>query len=193
MRSETETIRLEAGNLMFKIRTANSKVAALLGALLAATALVALAPTAHAAVDQVCTVSENTRFSPPITNNPQTVNITVDGNLFNCTSGSASTGTYTEVLTRPNLTCTNLLLSASGTRVFNWTNSAIAPSTFTYNRTVTLVNGNAQVEFLGEIASGTFTPDPAKEEISGLEPDPTLCMTTGVSQLAHVGILTIGV
>ena len=63
---------------MFKIRTANSKVAALLGALLAATALVALAPTAHAAVDQVCTVSENTRFSPPITNNPQTVNITED-------------------------------------------------------------------------------------------------------------------
>ena len=67
---------------MFKIRTANSKVAALLGALLAATALVALAPTAHAAVDQVCTVSHDTRFSPPITNNPQTVNITVNGNLF---------------------------------------------------------------------------------------------------------------
>ena len=178
---------------MFKIRTANSKIAALLGALLAATALVALAPTAHAAVDQVCTVSETTRFSPPITNNPQTVNITVDGNLFNCTSGSASTGTYTEVLTRPNLTCTNLLLSASGTRVFNWTNSAIAPSTFTYNRTVTRVNGNVQVEFLGEIASGTFTPDPAKEEVTGPEPDLTLCMTTGVSQLALVGILTIGV
>jgi len=142
---------------MFKIRTANSKIAALLGALLAATALVALAPTAQAAVDQVCTVSETTTFSPPITNNPQTVNITVNGNLFNCT------------------------------------NSAIAPSTFTYNRTVTIVNGNVQVEFLGEIASGTFTPDPAKEEVTGPEPDPTLCMTTGVSQLDHVGILTIGV
>src|SRR5437870_1815759 len=94
---------------MFKIRTANSKIAALLGALLAATALVALAPTAQAAVDQVCTVSETTTFSPPITNNPQTVNITVNGNLFNCTSGSASTGTYTEMLTVPNLTCTNLV------------------------------------------------------------------------------------
>jgi hypothetical protein len=166
-----------------------------LGVLLAATAmpLAGVTPAAHAAVDQVCVLNEVIVYSPPLTNNPQTVTFTVSGQLFNCTSGSAATGSYSESGTAPNATCTSILGAGSGTRVYHWTNPAIAPSTFSYNRTVNRIGGNIQVVAEGSIISGTFTPDPAKSVGLGLQPDPLACMTTGVAQLTAVGALTVGV
>ncbi|QIS12291.1 hypothetical protein [Nocardia arthritidis] len=168
------------------------KIVLLFSVALAAGIFLAPSPVASAAVDQACTVNEVATFSPPLTDNPQTVTITTEGNLFDCTSGSAPTGTYAETLVVPGLSCTNLLVSGSGTRVLTWVGAA-APSTFTYNRTATLVNGNVQVVFLGEIASGTFTPDPAKEELTGPALDPTACATTGVARHDNNGTLTIGI
>jgi len=166
-----------------------------LGVLLAAMVvpLVGATPAAHASVDQVCAINEVIVYSPPLTNNPQSVTFTVNGQLFNCTSGSAATGSYSETGTAANATCTSILGAGSGTRVFQWTDAAIAPSTFSYNRTVSRVAGNIQVVAEGSIVSGTFTPNPAKSVGLGVQPDLLACMTTGVPQLTAVGILTIGI
>jgi hypothetical protein len=166
---------------------------AVAGVFLAATgALLGMAPAAYAAVDQICLVSEVATFSQPVTNTPQTVTVTVNGQLFNCTSGSASAGSYTETATLPNYTCTALFYQGSGTRVLTWTNPAIAPSAFSYNRTSSRVGGNVEIVLLGSIVSGTFTPEPAKAELLAVQPNPLLCATTGVPQVSLVGALTIG-
>jgi hypothetical protein len=170
------------------------KLALLLIPALTTGILTSLPQAAHATgLDQVCAVTEIVTYTPAVTNTPQNVTVTVHGNLFTCTSSSAPTGSYTETALEPGITCTNLLASASGTRIFHWTNTAIAPSTFTYNLTGTAVNGTAQATFLGEIAAGTFTPDPAKEEVTGPVPDPITCLTTGVSQTTYIGTLEIGI
>jgi hypothetical protein len=159
----------------------------------AAGSLLGPAPVARAAVDQVCLVNEVATFSQPVTNTPQTVTVTVNGQLFNCTSGSAATGSYTETATLPNYTCTALFYQGSGTRVFHWTNTAIPPSTFSYNRTSSRVGGNVEIVLLGSVVSGTFTPEPAKAELLAVQPNPIACATTGVSQVSLVGALTIGI
>jgi hypothetical protein len=150
-------------------------------------------PAAHAAIDQICALSEVINYSPPLTNTPQTVTFSVHGQLFNCTSSSAATGSYFETGTASNATCTSILSAGSGTRVYRWTNTAIEPSTFSYNRTVSRVGGEIVVVAEGSITSGTFTPDPAKSIGSGLQPNPIACMTTGVAQLTALGTLTIGI
>jgi hypothetical protein len=138
----------------------------------AAGSLVGTAPVAQAAIDQVCLVN---------------------GQLFNCTNGSAATGSYTETATLPNYTCTALFYQGSGTRVFQWTNAVIPPSTFSYNRTSSRVGGNIEIVLLGSIVSGTFTPEPAKAELLAVQPNPIACATTGISQLTLAGALTIGI
>jgi hypothetical protein len=165
------------------------------GVLLAVVAgsLWATPPVAQAAVDQICLVNEVATFSQPVTDTPQTVTVTVNGQLFNCTSGSASTGSYTETATLPNYTCTALFYQGSGTRVLTWTNSAAAPSTFSYNRTSSRVGGNIEIVLLGSIVSGTFDTEPAKAQLLAVQPNPLACATTGVSQLTLVGALTIGI
>jgi hypothetical protein len=159
----------------------------------AVVSLLGATPTAQAAVDQTCLVNEVATFSQPVTNTPQTVTVTVNGQLFNCTSGSASTGSYTETATLSNYTCTALFYQGSGTRIFTWTNSAIAPSTLSYNRTSSRVGGNVEIVLLGSIVSGTFTPEPAKVQLLAVQPNPIACATTGVSQLTLAGALIIGI
>jgi hypothetical protein len=158
----------------------------------AAGALLGVAPAAQAAIDQTCLVNEVATFSQPVTNTPQTVTVTVNGQLFNCTSGSASAGSYTETATLPNYTCTALFYQGSGTRVFTWTNSAITPSAFSYNRTSSRVGGNIEIVLLGSIVSGTFNPQPAKAQLLAVQPNPLACATTGIPQVSLVGVLIIG-
>ncbi|MFI9006114.1 hypothetical protein ACIGNX_02615 [Actinosynnema sp. NPDC053489] len=148
--------------------------------------------TAHAAVDQTCALSEVVTYDPPLTNTPRDVTFTVEGQLFNCTSGSAPTGSYHESGTATNASCSGVLAAGSGTRVYTWTTSAIPPSTFSYNRTTTRVGGEIVVVALGSITSGSFTPDPAKSTGTGLQPNPLACSTTGVSTLTAAGLLVIG-
>ena len=151
-----------------------------------------VAPTAHAAEVQACLVNEVVAFSEPVTNTPKTVSVTVNGQLFNCANGSAATGSYTETATLPNYTCTSLFYQGSGTRVFTWTDPAATPSTYSYNRTSSRVGANIVIVLLGSISSGTFATEPAKMQLTALNPDPISCATTGVSQLSLVGALTVG-
>lgn len=161
--------------------------------LAAAATLAGVAPTANAAVEQVCLVNEVVAFSAPVTNTPKTVSVTVRGQLFNCTNGSATTGSYTETATLPNYTCTSLFYQGSGTRVLTWTDPAVAPSAYSYNRTSSRAGANIVILLLGSITSGTFTTEPAKMQLTALNPDPISCATTGISQLTLVGALTVGI
>ncbi|MFE9749525.1 hypothetical protein ACFYOT_31825 [Saccharothrix saharensis] len=152
----------------------------------------AVTPTAHAVVEQTCLVNEVVTFSEPVTNTPKTVGVTVNGQLFNCTNGSAATGSYTETATLPDYTCTSLFYQGSGTRVFTWTDPAATPSAYSYNRTSSRVGANIVILLLGSIGSGTFATEPAKMQLTALNPDPISCATTGVSHLSLFGALTVG-
>lgn len=151
-----------------------------------------VAPTAQAAVVQTCLVNEVVAFSEPVTNTPKTISVTVNGQLFNCAGGAAAAGSYTEVATLPNYTCTSLFYQGSGTRVFNWSDQAVTPSTYSYNRTSSRVGANVVIVLLGSITSGTSAGEPAKMQLTALNPDPISCATTGVSQVSLVGALTVG-
>ncbi|WP_447002519.1 hypothetical protein ACRAKI_22695 [Saccharothrix isguenensis] len=161
--------------------------------LVASAMLSGLVPTAHAAVEQSCLVNEVVAFSEPVTNTPRTVTVTVQGQLFNCTNGSVATGSYTETATLPNYTCTSLFYQGSGTRVFTWTDPTVTPSTYSYNRTSSRVGANVVILLLGSITGGTFATEPAKMQLTALNPDPLSCATTGISHLTLVGALTVGV
>jgi hypothetical protein len=87
-----------------------------------------------------------------------------------------------------NATCVSVLDAGSGTRVFGWTNSAIAPSTLSYNRTVSRICGNIVVAAEGSIVSGT-----QRNQWAWVQPDPVACMTAGVPQRMAAGTLTIGI
>ncbi|NUT98402.1 MAG: hypothetical protein HOY78_40975 [Saccharothrix sp.] len=164
-------------------------------ALYLATCMVAAATmsgTAHAAVEQTCLTNEVVAFSEPVTNTPKTVTVTVQGQLFNCTNGSATTGGYTEIATLPDYTCTSLFYQGSGTRTFRWTDPSVAPSTYSYNRTSSRVGANIVIVLLGSITSGTFATAPAKTQLTAVNPDPISCATTGITGLTLVGALTVG-
>lgn len=160
--------------------------------LVASAALSGVVPAAHADAGQTCAVNEVVSFSQPVTNTPQTVTVTVQGQLFTCTNGSAATGSYTETATLPNYSCTQLFYQGSGTRVFTWTDPTAAPSTYSYNRTSSRVGANIVILLLGSITGGTFATEPAKMQLTALNPDPISCATTGISQLTLLGALTIG-
>lgn len=151
------------------------------------------APAAHATAGNICTVSQVTTYSPPVTNTPQTITITNSGSLFACTNSSASTGTYRLSGTIPGVTCSNVLASASGALEIDWTNPGTQPSTFTFSETATKVNGNIVLTALGEIAAGTFTPDPAQSVLTFPQLDLTACSGTGVTTQTGLGTLTIGI
>lgn len=161
--------------------------------LVATATLSGATPTAHAAIEQSCLTNEVVAFSEPVTNTPKTVTVTVQGQLFNCTNGAATTGSYTETATLPDYTCTSLFYQGSGTRVFTWTDPAVAPSTYSYNRTSSRAGANIAIVLLGSITSGTFATAPAKMQLTALNPDPLSCATTGITGLTLVGALTVGV
>ncbi|WP_367127497.1 hypothetical protein [Saccharothrix sp. HUAS TT1] len=161
--------------------------------LVAAAALSGTASAAPSAAGQTCLVNEVVSFSRPVTNTPQTVSVTVRGQLFNCLGGPVATGSYTETATLVDYSCTELFYQGSGTRVFTWTDPSAAPSEYSYNRTSSRVGANIVIVLLGSITTGTFATEPAKMQLTALNPDPISCATTGISQLTLLGALVVGI
>lgn len=160
--------------------------------LTASAAVTGVVPTADAAVVRTCVVNEVVAFSEPVTNTPKTVSVTVEGQLVDCVGGGPATGSYTETATLPDYSCTSLFYQGSGTRVFTWNDPAVTPSTYSYNRTSSRVGANIVILLLGSITSGAYRGEPAKTQLTALNPDPISCATTGVSRLSLVGVLTVG-
>ncbi|MCE6999110.1 hypothetical protein LZG04_30535 [Saccharothrix sp. S26] len=108
------------------------------------------------------------------------------------THPAAPTGGYHESGTAHDATCTSILSSGTGTRVFTWDDPAPAPSTFTYSRSTSRVAGTIVVLASGTITAGSFAPSRATSQGTGLQPDVTACLTDGASTLNAVGALIIG-
>ncbi|MFD5560813.1 hypothetical protein [Kitasatospora griseola] len=162
-------------------------------AALAAAALFAPAAPAHADVIQVvCGGSQTTTYTPGLTNTPQTVQRSGTNIHTPCVSTlppfsfSGSTS-FTSTTT---LSCLSLTEANTGTDVIAWTTGRT--STFAYNRTVTIVQGQTVVTLTGSITAGDFAGATAVETITSVNLDLTACVTPqGVTSTYGVSELTI--
>lgn len=153
------------------------------------------APAYASAYQVVCGGQQTTTYAPGLTNTPQQVTragqnthgpcvATISPYLF---SGSTSFTSTTS------LSCLSLLTANTGVDVIAW--STGATSTFAYDRTVTLVEGQTVVTLAGEITDGLFEGGRAVETITSLALDLTACSTAqglrstqGVSELTITGV-----
>jgi len=132
------------------------------------TALVSLAPAAHAAVaDITCAGTETQTFSPGLLLTPQTETLTVHSIYNPCVSTadpSITFGTTDFSISLP-LSCLDLPRSSSGTMPFNWSNGS--QSTFSFNRIATTVGGELVVSETGVITAGEFFGDTVQRTVTG--------------------------
>lgn len=170
-----------------------SRLAAFASAVCAVAVLLVGAPPAHADVVQVtCGGSQTTTYSPGLTNTRQTVqragqNIhspcvsTLPPFAFSGSTSFSSTST---------LSCLSLTAANTGTDVITW--STGRTSTFAYNRTVTIVQGETVVTLTGSITAGDFSGATAVETITSVSLDLTACSTPqGITSTFGVSELTI--
>ncbi|WP_242911515.1 hypothetical protein [Actinomadura terrae] len=159
---------------------------------LAAGVLVAPSHAAHALIlDQSCLDNVVLTWDPPLTNTPQTLAYTAEGQLNGCTDRTHPSGGYAESGTVPGASCTNLFTPGNATRTFVWTNGGT--SVMSYSWSSTRLNGNIVYVAAGSIRpGGLFGGENAKEAITVLAPDPIACSGAGVSRLFGTGTLEIG-
>lgn len=88
------------------------------------------------------------------------------------------------------LSCLSLTAANAGTDVI--TGSSGRTSTFAYNRTVTIVQGQTVVTLTGSITAGDFAGATGVETITSVSLDLTACTTTqGITSTYGVSELTI--
>jgi len=131
------------------------------------TALVPLAPAAHAVADITCAGTETQMFSPGLRLTPQAETLTVHSIYNPCVSTgdpSITFGTTDFSISLP-LSCLDLPRSSSGTMPFNWSNGS--QSTFSFNRIATTVGGELVVSETGVITAGEFFGDTVQRTVTG--------------------------
>lgn len=158
--------------------------------LLAAAVALVGAGGANATVTR-CTGTHAVSFSPPLTNTPQPVTVSVDNDFPLCLSLADPTLTsgWSRHSVVSNVSCTSLLTSGSANDRFAWSNGQT--STFAFDFAVTLVNGSQVIEQLGTIAAGEF----AGAEGVGVATLPALdlgaCAGAGLRRVSGPYLLTI--
>lgn len=166
------------------------------GSLLALVVVVAgaVAATAGAAnavtVEQVCAGTWAVTYDPPITNTPQVVRGNLTGVFPTCTNPAAPSGFYGQEFT-DTVSCATLLTAGAASRTYTWTNPLAAPTTFTYNWTVSDVAGQAVITNTGLITSGTFAGASAEQVAVLMTPDVLQCAGAGISSLTGPTTLTV--
>lgn len=159
--------------------------------LVAAGMVVVTSGTAHASgVDQSCVGTWAVTYDPPITNDLRLVHGVLTGSFPVCTDLGAFNATYTQVFDDL-VSCTELLSAGSASRTYVWGDAAAAPSTFTYNWTTSLVNGQAVITNVGTITSGRYAPDSAVQVATIASLDLLACAGDGISSLTGPTTLTI--
>ncbi|GGS46386.1 hypothetical protein [Actinokineospora fastidiosa] len=165
-------------------------LAGCLAVVLAASGSVAGAGPAQAVVGQECVGTWAVTYDPPITNTPQLVSATLTGVFPLCTDLVAFNGHYTQSFT-DTVSCTTLLTAGAASRTYHWGNPAAAPSTFTYNWTVSVAGGQAVITNTGLITSGRFAPGSAVQLTTLATPDVVQCAGSGITTLTRPTTLTI--
>ncbi|MFE9696414.1 hypothetical protein [Streptomyces sp. NPDC006270] len=140
----------------------------------------------------VCGGSQTTTYNPGLTNTPQTLTRSGQNihapclatvSPFTFTGSTAFTSTST-------LSCLSLTEANTGVDLISW--STGATSTFSYNRTVSIVQGQTVVTLTGEITSGWFQGATAVETITSVALDLGACATAeGITSTYGVSELTI--
>jgi hypothetical protein len=160
---------------------------------LSAIAVVLVAAPAEAAVgDLVCLppTSSTVTFSPPVTQTPQTVDVT-STNLFGpCTSTSVpaiTSGTFSGTFQVPNRSCLTLAGSGTSTSTITWNTGQT--STLALNFNTTIVGAVYTSILTGAVTSGLFAGDNVISNQTGPATDVLLC-TAGLGTVPS--IYTIG-
>ncbi|MEU6059090.1 hypothetical protein [Streptomyces sp. NPDC047097] len=129
--------------------------------------------------------SQNTRYSPALTNSPQTVTTTRNYQFGPCVSVSQPaviSGTATLVSTGSR-TCLDLLKSNAVTLTITWNTGQT--SMLSGNSVVNVVGAVNQTEVTGTIASGLFAGDTFLMNVTGAATDITLC-TLGLGTVSSL-------
>lgn len=152
--------------------------------LLATALLTAIPPAANAAlgIDADCAGERTIRFSPPLTDDPQTVELSYTDQLTCVVYQGSATGTASRTFTLDDLSCLTPLYSSPGTTRFNWGDGAISDFTF-IAVTVGTIAGAATILVGGIGSAGRYGGDTATETIgTPVVPFPSNCVTGGISQ-----------
>lgn len=134
-----------------------------------------------------CTGTEQTDFSPGLTNQPSAQQITFSNDYSACThvvglTVTSTTGTSGPVtVTNPSQTCNDLLATGTGTKTIDWATGQ--HSEFSYTRTTSLVGGNVVVTRTGSITSGLYSGSLTTEQV-------VLVGLAGLTECAEPGGLT---
>lgn len=141
-----------------------------------------------------CGGSQTTTYSPGLTNTAQTVQRAGQTLHTPCVSTAApfTFSGSTSFTSTSVLSCLSLTSANTGTDLITW--STGRTSTFSYNRTVTVVQGQTVVTLTGSITAGDFLGSTAEETITSVSLDLTACSsaqgitsTYGVSELVILG------
>ncbi len=162
-------------------------------ALTSAVLAVAAAPAPASAAEIVtCVLNETITWDPPLKNEPQPVTFTTNGQLTAC-NGLSATATYHQTGTYPSASCTSLLTTATGTRVWDWTAPGVESSVFAYQIVVQRVLGNLVVVATGPIVAGAYTDSAVRTVGASVASELLGCAGQGVSRVISIGTVTIGV
>jgi hypothetical protein len=131
-----------------------------------------------------CTVgSEHLTLTPGVTNTPQTVTVaftdTYGSPLVPCVSSDPTVtgGTAVVSFPLPDATCQDPLTTLPGSQVITWSNGQ--RSTFSFETTITEVEGETVSTNTGTITAGEFAGGTAEETIVQGPPNPLACLTPG--------------
>ena len=144
----------------------------------------------------VCEGTESASYSPPLTNTPQTVQITSTTSYNPClvtgVSGITS-GTVAAQFVRDNFSCQALLNGGPGKGIINWSNAQ--SSTFSFTATNVGENGLLVATLVGNISAGLFQGQTAIGVITLTNLSEadflTACSGSGVPALSGTSTLTI--
>lgn len=144
-----------------------------------------------------CSGNQETQFSPPLTNTPQNVTVTINESygvdaspVGTCVVVGAriTGGTAFRSRTLDNFSCTDLLRSAPGMLSYTWNDSGASTVNYTTQED-NVVNGELVVTRLGTVTDGFGVNDPAIATVTLPTTALTACSTTGISSLP--GLITV--
>ncbi|MFF5900134.1 hypothetical protein ACFY8O_29980 [Streptomyces argenteolus] len=166
--------------------------AAALTAVGSLTLLIPASPAQAKVALVTCGGSQTTTYNPGLTNTAQTVQRAGQNIHTPCVS-TAPPFTFsgsTSFTSTSALSCLSLTAANTGTDLITW--STGRTSTFSYNRTVTVVQGQTIVTLTGSITAGDFQGATAEETITSVSLDLAACSSTqGITSTYGVSELTI--
>lgn len=166
-------------------------LASLLTAAAIVFSVVATAPPATAGVlDVTCLPpsSQNTTYTPPLTNTAGPVTVSTSTQYGPCTSTEPglTSGSRSGNFNYSSFSCMNLLQSAAVTYTITWNTGQY--STISGSTTVNTVGGVITVIVTGNVTAGLFAGDSVVQIATGASTDITLC-TLGLRSVSSTNSL----